>query len=335
MSNDLPDACPSIQYRLRHEILKQPCDDPIMRSLQDQILEDALVKMVASWQQHDGWLAWNFHGSISCESGIRILCEKGVDSRNPLLSAALHALESFPDRLNRGIGLPGQILDDLGLGGSCIISASLFARAGLENPLVQKQLAIALDQFKAVTAVSSIFDLIENWHGKPVIKQGLLWPGIYALRLLAWTHTWRTPQNRDLVTTAIQRLVDLSPMPHFFVHSKSHLVAPASFCMDDFNPNLATMDGAGWMMWFHRMEMLARLGVINAVPAIQRQAAALRQILDASRGQFTLKLNHPYFKQWGAYTGLMLESDWRISQRRVNDLTFRSLLILNSVKTQT
>jgi hypothetical protein len=34
-----------------------------------------------------------------------------------------------------------------------------------------------------------------------------------------------------------------------------------------------------------------------------------------------------YYTNWGAYTGLMLERDWRNEQRRANDLTFRCLLI--------
>jgi hypothetical protein len=46
-------------------------------------------------------------------------------------------------------------------------------------------------------------------------------------------------------------------------------------------------------------------------------------------GKFTKQLAHDYFRRWGAYTGLMLEADWRIPQRRINDLIFRSLLILN------
>jgi len=40
------------------------------------------------------------------------------------------------------------------------------------------------------------------------------------------------------------------------------------------------------------------------------------------------KLSHGYFQEWGANTGLGLAPDWRAAQRRINDLTFRSLLIL-------
>jgi hypothetical protein len=104
--------------------------------------------------------------------------------------------------------------------------------------------------------------------------------------------------------------------------------------MDDFNPHLAGLDGAGWMMWFHRMELLARLGVIPAVPELQRQANELAVLLESRAGWFTRPLSHAYFKRWGAYTGLMLEQDWKAAQRRLNDLTFRSILILHYAESQ-
>jgi hypothetical protein len=79
--NDLlENACPPIQYRLRRELLKQPPSSADMLALQGRILEDRAVKEVLSWQQPDGWIAWNFHGYHSMEAGIRILCEKGLDA---------------------------------------------------------------------------------------------------------------------------------------------------------------------------------------------------------------------------------------------------------------
>jgi len=45
-------------------------------------------------------------------------------------------------------------------------------------------------------------------------------------------------------------------------------------------------------------------------------------------------LAHDYFKRWGAYTDLMLEKDWRNPQRRINDLTFRCLLVLHYYEEQ-
>jgi hypothetical protein len=331
----LENACPSIRYRLRLEVLNWLRSDPEMLALQTQILQDRAVNEVLGWQAPDGWLAWNFHGYHSMEAGIRLLCEKGVDHRQPVLSKALRALSSCDEtRLDRGLGKPGRILDQLGMGGTQMIRAAVLAQAGLEDEPGPKeqfkaQIALALASFRSVLSIDRLEDLIDEYKGKRVFQPGLLWPCLYHLRLLAWTRSWRTPQNQSDVVSSVQRLVRLSPVPYLLLRHQSQLVAPAAFCMDDFKPDLATLDDAGWMMWFQRMELLARLGVVRCLPELQRQADALSSILKAGGGRFIKPLRHDYFRKWGAYTGLMLENDWKDPQRRINDLTFRSILILH------
>ena len=321
-------ACPSIKYRIRSEILGQSASSKTMVELQAQILRDPTVEEVLNWQQADGWLAWDFHGATSIETGIRILCEKGVQRRHPVLAKALEALEKYTERLDRGIGKVGKILDEKGFGGSLMIRAAVFAYAGVENkPFVQAQIGKALAEFKAVLTSHSLEDLVEMYRGKLVFRPNVQWPSIYHLRLLAFTHSWRTTKNQKLVAEAVKRLIELSPLPKISVRSKSQLISPASFCMHDFNPEMGLMDDAHWMMWFHRMECLARLGVVNSVPELQRQVDVLANMLDAD-GYFTKKLTHLYFTKWGGYQGLMLEANWRTPERRVYDLTLRSKLIL-------
>ena len=333
----LEQACPSIRYRLRLEVLKQPGSEREMLALQNQILEDPAVQEVLSWQAADGWLAWNFHGYQSMEAGIRLLCEKGVDSRHPVLSKALQALRGCDeDRLERGLGKPGRILDQLGLGGAQMIRAAVLAYAGVEDePGVQSQIELALAGFRSVLTIHQVGDLVDEFKGKQVFRPGILWPGIYHLRLLARTHSWRTPQNQRDMVQCIQNLVHLSPLPSMNIRYKSQMITPASFGMHHFNPDLASLDDAGWMIWFQRMEPLARLGVIQRVPELARQAETLAELLETGTGFFTRRLNHAYFKKWGAYTGLMLENDWKDPHRRTNDLTFRSILVLHYSESQT
>jgi hypothetical protein len=327
----LQQACPAIQYRLRRELLNQAPSSGEMLSLQSKIEKDPAVMEVLSWQQPDGWIARNFHGYHSMESGVRLLCEKGLDRRHPALAKALLALGKETERLERGIGKVGAILDDLGMGGAQLIRAALFAQAGKEDePCVQEQICLALAGFKAVLAIDTIHDLVEEYKGRLVFRTGFPWPSIYHLRLLAWTHSWRSIQNQKTIAASLQRLVSLSPLPAIGVRHKTQVIAPASFGMHDFNADLSALDNAHWMMWLQRMELLARLGVIRQVPELEKQSAALVEILEAGEGKFTLPLNHAYFRKWGAYTGLMLEADWRDPRRRMHDLTFRSLIILLS-----
>jgi hypothetical protein len=327
----LESACPSIQYRIRGEILGQPASSTEMTALQQQILKDVEVQQVLGWGQPEGWLAWDFHGTRSLETGLRILCEKGLDCRHPAIRQALEALQKFPDRLERGIGKPGRILDETGFGGSRMIQATIFGRAGMDElPLVRELEKEALEGFRAVVDVISLDKITENFRGRRVFKPGKKWPSIYHLRLLAFTRGWRTPENITMLAIAMKRLVELSPLPEIYVRSGSRWIAPASFCMHAFSPDMLSMQDKDWMMWFHRMECLSLLGVIQAIPEFNRQIKELQNLLEASSGWFTKRLSHPYFTHWGAYTGLRLEPDWKHSRSRIYDLTFRSLLILHN-----
>jgi hypothetical protein len=323
-------ACPSIQYRLRKEILHEPPETPAMRNLQEEILQDKIVRKILSWQQPNGWLGTSFHSETGAETAIRLLAEKGIERSYPVLAGALHALEENPSLCYGGIGLPGRALDESSLGGAYLIRAVTAAYAGLEtHAFIQQEIQNTLGVIRKAVEVKTVEDLYEIYRAKKVYRKGVYWPSIYHLRLLAFTQTWRNPQNLALVTAMIQKLVDFSPIPPILFRYRSQLVAPASFGMDNFVPDLTSLGDNQWMVWFHRMEVLARLGVTRYVPGIFSQAEALEELLKESDGLFIKPLSHYYFQKWSAYSGLMLEQDWKSSQRRINDLTFRSLLILH------
>jgi len=232
-------------------------------------------------------------------------------------------------RINGEMGVVGKALDEHGLGGTESMRATIFAYAGIEStPLVQNQQVIALEAFRAVLDVAAIDEISVAYRDKLVFKPGVIWPGLYHLRLLALTHSWRSPQILEMLTKSVTRLVQLSPIPYIHVRYKSQWMAPAAFGMQNFGAqDLSQLKASEWMTWFQRMELLARLGVMNAVPELRQQVNELGEILDAGGGWFARSMTHDYFRRWGAYTGLMLERDWKLACRRRFDLTFRSLLV--------
>jgi hypothetical protein len=322
-------ACAPIRYRTHHEILGESIPPVEETLLQEQIRQDPAVIAVLHSQSPDGWIGRSFHGYDSHEAGLRLLIEKGVSVTNSCIRTALQALETQPERVANGLGHVGKVFDEGGYGGTDLIVACLFAQAGLEDkPVVQLQIHETLAVLKGILSFSSVDEIAETYRGKLVYKPGLRWPGIYHLRLLAYTQAWRDAPNMEIVSQAIQRLVSLSPIPYIIIRSGSQLIAPAAFAMLDFNPEMASLPPADWMIWFHRMELLARLGVVHRIAQLHRQVDTLQQMLSQDQGWFTKELKHDYFKHWGAYTGLMLEPDWKNPRRRMFDLTFRSLLIL-------
>lgn len=247
-----------------------------------------------------------------------------------MIERALDALSKSDNRLSLGIGKVGRMLDDLGFGGSQRIRAAVFAYTRLNNEsFIGDEIEKALMCFRFIRKVERVSDVYSKYRNKLVFKPGILWPDIYALRLLAFTNSWRSVENMAIISEAIHRLVLLSPIPQIYVRHKSQLIVPGSFGMNDFDPVLDQLDDAGWMMWFHRMEMLARLGIKKSIPHLQTQLERVNGFIDQGSGLFNKHVNHNSFKKWGAYSGLMLERDWRSPKRREYDLTFRYLLILH------
>ena len=325
----LSSACPSIQYRARRELLDEPIDSQPMRAIQRDILQDELVKAILESQSADGWIGRRFHGYDSHEAGIRLLSEKGLNRDHPALVRALEALDRMKPRINAEMGVVGRTLDESGLGGTETIRAAIMAYAGEEtHPLVHAQQGLALDAFRAVLEIDSIDEITETYKDKLVFKEGVIWPGIYHPRLLAFTQAWRSPQALRMLVESVARLAQLSPIPYIHLRYKSHWMAPAGFGMQSFTaPDLSLLKPNEWMIWFQRMELLARSGVVKAVPELRQQISDLGAILEAGGGWFAIPMTHEYFRRWGAYTGLMLERDWKLPRRRMYDLTFRSLLI--------
>lgn len=161
-----------------------------------------------------------------------------------------------------------------------------------------------MDKLKYVCSVSSIDEIAKQYKDKLVFKDGTKWPCIYDLRLLAYTNGWRSEKNKKIVVESIKRMVELSPIPNIYVLKRSQIIAPAGFCMQDFNPDIDVLKDAEWMMWFHRMEILSRLGVVNDIKELKEQIDFLAELLRENNGMFNKRMNHYYFTKWSPYSGL-------------------------------
>lgn len=322
-------ACAAIRIRTASELCGEALSNGDQRQLQTLLLDDPLVHKILASQTADGWLEQRFHGYDSLESGIRILCEKGLDRHHPGLVKAVEAVCDHDARISADLGSFGSFADSQRLGGTQLIRAVVLAYAGLtEHSLVQTQIEPALAAFQAAAGYRQLADFLEDFRNRQVLKSGCLLPGIYHLRLLAFTHSWRSEENIAMVAGAVQRLVELAPLPPYYLRRNSQWIAPASYATLDYT-FYSDMPAEAWAAWFLRMELLARMGILCAVPELQAQALQLKAMLADNQGWFSLPLRNPYFQRWGAYTGLALEADWRKASRRRNDLTFRSRLILH------
>ncbi len=322
-------ACPSISYRIKKELLGEDISNPNMQSLQSKILSEEEILRIFSLKKEDGWLGGLFHGVDEPECSIRYLIEKGVEPSHPIIQEGLKAIINKGEDFDVGsMYRVGKPLDELHLGGSTLIKACVFAYTGNEHyDFVIEKIDEALDVFRYVCNVKKITDIYDIYNNKLVFKKGAIWPSIYHLRLLAYTTIWKNDNNKEMLVNAISNLSKLSPIPNIKLLYKSQIISPASIYMNNFNEDMNCLNAKEWMMWFHRTELISRLGIAFEIPSIKTQIEYVNKILSENNGLFTKKLRHFYFTKWTQYLGLALENDWRSDEKVINDLTFRCLLI--------
>jgi hypothetical protein len=304
-----------------------------MLTLRKQILHDEAVERIRRLQFPGAWIGTRFHtagasSNYSTEVAIRFLCEKGVGGDHPLLTKALGALRGSDETFAREFFRVGRILDSKGFGGSYLIRATLFARAGMQTEsFVEEQVMKTLRVFEAALGVNSLSDVADTYRGKFVFKPNALWPCIYHMRLLAFTSRWRTWSNIRRIASSIHHILELAPFPPIYVRAESQLVSPCGILTN----NLAKMHDPTPRnsRWFEEMELMSRIGVMRKVPELRSKLEWLTKMLRASDGKFIGPISSDDFTKWSAYTGLALEKDWRSEKCRLCDLTFRSLLVLH------
>jgi hypothetical protein len=329
----LENAGESIKYRLHHEILGTPTDDPMMLQLQERIVEQRRVRKIFSYQHADGWIGDNIHGGIGTglDGSVFTLREYGVDANNVDLQRAKHAL------LHPGANEPyrrnfpgGNLLDRDDHGGVRFFTALILASLEAENePLVQEQIGLALECFESVLNVSHLDEVsvkkrIRNYENARYFIEGKMFPGFSHYAILAHTASWRTPENRRMLIRAINHTINLKPgEAAFFVKEKSRVIGLAGgweHLLPDCGFNLR---GVSFMFWLRELERFCRLGIAKSVPRIGSQVVLVEDFV--KNPDILERLSEDQLSSLKRYA--RLEVSWRKEKQILCDLHFKFLLI--------
>jgi hypothetical protein len=327
------EACASIRYRTRKEILEE---NPDRSEYLAEILDDPRVGYVFSWQHPDGYLGRRFHGgwipyaktrqNTGAESALRFLSEMGIPSDHPVVAKGLQALLNdhwYPDPWK----WPTVYKPEIGLFGMDYVRSVVFAYFGIEGyDFIQTEIRRALEVMQRAVDIHSISDITGSYQNKLYFNQGIVLPDLYHLRLLAFTQSWRNDVTTGMVARSIEHLINLSPLPVTYIKCGSQLVAPARI-MQDLKQSPLNLNPADWFWWLQTMELFARMGIIKSIPEPTRQVAELQEFLQLGGGFFPFKPKGTAFENWSVYAGMALEEKWK-NNRWKYDLTFRALLIL-------
>ena len=338
----LENANPSIRLRVREEILGElPSGEK--DALQAQILGEKIPRFMAEKQQPNGWIGRGFHGSSknagqydNQETATKYMGEKGLRG-TALLDRAMDAYVTTP-LTDPCYETRGKLYSEFEIPafGQNIIRCACIARAGYAGKIeIAPQIGVALQSFRRVTEVDSIFDITRPAKNFRLFNGNERWPCRYHLEMLAFTDSWKKETTIAMLAESFRRLMrtdrpEIAAVP--VACWVGHAVGPLWYFPEGYSlsANAAgqRMPDGVRRMNFEKLEWLARCGLYAYLPDLQKEVDFLLAHIGED-GICSVPFYENEFRGWGPYAGLQLEEDWRSKIRRVCDVTFRALLILH------
>lgn len=208
----LENACDSIRYLVRRDLLGTSVDEPEMVSLQEKISGQANVKKILAAQNEDGWLGHELHGIDGMDCLLGGLLNAGLEKTHPAVQKAVHALltsEIASQHKNWFRG--GDALDAGGRGGNKAVTAQILSWVHYpeDYPLIKEQIEISFDYLSAVPGYDSIDDFSVRGKSKRYYKPNARFPGSNHIAMLAATESWRTGENMEIARKAAKHGYEL------------------------------------------------------------------------------------------------------------------------------
>lgn len=208
----LENACASIRYLVHRDMLKTPVDEPSMKEMQEEILQQANIQKHLAEQHPDGWFGKGIHGCEDMDSHIGALLNSGIEKDSDHIQRAITALttpEVAAQHKNWFIG--GEALDSEGRGGNHAIIAQILSWVGYSEdyPIMAEQIKLAQEHLFAVFDYTSPEDFSVRMKNYRCYKPGARFPGANHISLLDAAKGWRTGNNFVTAKAAVKHAYEM------------------------------------------------------------------------------------------------------------------------------
>lgn len=358
----LNNAGPVIQYRLRKEILKNlsAADEEM---LLEQIYQTPYYKLLQSYIKPNGYIGSGMHSWENwrgvklqetplqdSETAARLLSYYAIPKTHHLIANYIAALRD-EDILRREFSyIPPEIarferrFEGLN-NGNCLMSLIYAMQTilgyGDDYEDVREFQQISLQGFRRILEISSLDEITKyNTNAKrqynyPYIEADEYFPDVYTLTMLAYTHSWRTDENIQMLADSMNHINRImKPDNNMHIRIDGKFYGPC-FAFNrpfrPFHPN--TIDS---ILYRRPLTEMAMLGVGRKVDILNESIA---NIMEALNGDGILKMNFdiPHNKRNSpkkieyptAYVDVRLEPDYKSKTALLCDLTFWAVELLH------
>lgn len=361
----LENAGPVIQYRLRKEILNNlsPSEE---ENLLEQIYQTPHFRLLQTYVKPNGYIgsgmhSWdNWRGTIlhetplqDGETAARLLSYYAIPKNHPIIKNFVSAMRDENILREEFSYIPPEVdrfkNRFLGINGSFSLMILIYTMQAMlgygDDAEVQPFQEISLEAFRSFLHLKSLDDITKKRQSKakynyPYIEHDTFLPCQYHLETLAYTRTWRTPENITLVADALNHF-NVIMENGYLIHVKigNRYYAPFPLNMGNvpirpFNPDLIDS-----ITYRRLLTEIAMLGVGESVGVIRESVNNTEEAMDHD-GILRMNFNVPHNKRYSprkilyptAYSDVRLEPDYDRKYGFECDLTFWGVQLVHLAK---
>lgn len=356
----LENAGAVIQYRLHKEILKDlsPAEE---ESLLEKVYQTPRYKELLTYVHPSGYIGMGAHSADRFkksplddgEAAARLLAYYGIPQDNPVVASFIAAIqdedilrEEFAyysvDAARIESRYRGMNSGTSTIGTFCAMLAMLGEG---DTDFVKPFLDVSLMAFKSMLDINSLNDITHpatKSSRHPYITEDQYLPCSYHLAALAYTQSWRTPDNIRMMAEAVGHMNRIMK-PDNEINAKldGKFIGPGWALIRPFEP--FRVDYHASVMYRRPLTELAMLGVGDSVEVLRRSADNIREALEADgvlRFSFSsTKEKRRYFPAAGLYptpySDVCLEENYKTDTALECDLTFWAVQFLRMMEGKT
>jgi len=310
-----------IKYRLGKEILKNltPTEE---ENLLAQIYQTPYFKLVESYVRPNGYIGNGMHGHSNWrdtvlhktpledgENAARLLSLYAIPKTHPIVANYISVMRDekklrdvfsdYPTNIKRYEKRYTGIES-----GNCLMGLMYTMQAmlgyGDDHEDVRAFQETCLQGFRQVLTISSYDEITEPWpsksnkYGYRIIDTGAHFPGVYTLTMLAYTQTWRIPENVQMLADALNHINHkMQPSTPFLINTYENKIGPMGALASPIAPFRADD------VTVHRKTLteVAMLGVGKKADIVGESIANILSALD-SDGILRMDFNAPHNKHY-------------------------------------
>ncbi|WP_310604283.1 hypothetical protein [Anaerosporobacter sp.] len=357
----LENAGPVIQYRLRKEILNN-LKKTEEENLLEQIYQTPKFKLLQTYVKPNGYIgsgmhSWdNWRGVILHETPLqdgetvaRLLSYYSIPKTHPIVADFVAAMRN-EDTLKKEFSyIPPEIWRYenrfRGISSGCSLMVLLYTMQAMlgygDDAYVKEFQEVSLEAFKSILQLSSLSEITKMRESKakykyPYIEENTSFPCQYHLETLAYTSTWKTPENIQLMSNALNHYNTIlhgeNPI-HVKIDSKYYVPFPLNMANSPIRP--FREDVIDSITYRRLLTEIAMLGVGKNVGVIRESIDNMEEAMSKD-GILNMRLDLAHNKRYSPkkieystpYVDVRLEVDYKCKYAFECDLTFWAVQFL-------